>query len=331
MKTNYVLYLVALLMMACGERPMQELETVSSKESPVKEDSEPTENATELSDRQMEAMRQKCEAYYASMNVHDSVRIAYLERILADNKSKLTVNNRRFLTQLKQEFSNSNPKQPRLTIEQVLFPVFRIPNQEPGIIGHPVPDKDLLTEYTDLSAEKALLNRRLKNRAVSADTANLQHFPEVLDSLYPAGKPRIHLYTTKTTRKSRVQDLGHYVSTCSEYYHYTFDRQALQSEDKVLFASRLPLDLTYESNPAFDTWYRSNLIPECADCPDSHNEARSVAKLTGVENLYFMYADAFPDNRELDTPLRALVAKGENGKWLYLWYSDIDNYGCSCL
>lgn len=325
MKINNLLLALSLMLSACGEQPFQELVAAPNAEA-----TEQTDTAAALTDEEMEAMRQKCEAYYASMNIHDSVRVAYLDRILADKKSKLTENNRRFLMQLKQEFSGSKSPETKLTIEQALFPVFRIPNQKVGIIGQPVPDMQQPMEYTDLSVEKALLNRRISDRELTNPT-RLAHFPEVLDSLYPAGKPQIYLYTTKTQRKSRVRDLGHYQSECSEYYHYTFDEQGLKAGDEVLFASRMPLDLTYENNTAFDAWYRSGLMPECADCPSSHDRAISVAKLTGTEDLYFMYADAFPNNKELHTPLRALVAKGENGKWLYLWYSDIDNFGCSCL
>ncbi|MBX0332437.1 hypothetical protein K3G39_04225 [Pontibacter sp. HSC-14F20] len=326
MKTNYVLYLVAMLLLACNEQPVQELATASTSEAAPS-----TETTAELTDEQMEAMRQKCEAYYASLNVHDSVRVAYLDRILTEHPSKLTTKNRRFLTQLKQDFITSTPKQPRLTIEQVLFPVFKIPNQPLGIIGQPVPDMDRPNEFTDVSAEAALLQKWVgPDRANSAGTP-LVHYPELLESVYPSGKPQVYLYTTNTARTSQIKELGYYQSECSEYYHYTFDEQVLQSGDEVLFASRLPLDLTYENNPAFDSWYRSNLIPECADCPSSHDKAITVAKLTGTDDLYFMYADAFPDNQELHTPLRALIAKGENGKWLYLWYSDIDNFGCSCL
>lgn len=322
MKTNYVLYLAALLLMACGEQQLKD---------PAAAAEQPSETSTQLTEEEMEALRQKCEAYYAGLNVHDSVRIAYLDKILADRKSKLTENNRRFLTQLKQGFTTSTSKQPRLTIEQALFPVFRIPNQPLGIIGQRIPDMDRPDEFTDLSAEAALLQKWVGPDWSNSDGTHLVHYPELLESIYPAGKPQVYLYTTKTTHTSRIKELGYYQNECSEYYHFTFDEKALQSADEVLFASRLPLDLTYESNPSFDTWYKSNLLPECADCPSSHDQAKTVAKLTGTGNLYFMYADAFPDNQELHTPLRALVAKGEDGKWLYLWYSDIDNFGCSCL
>ncbi|SIR25666.1 hypothetical protein SAMN05421545_2962 [Pontibacter lucknowensis] len=322
-----MLYLiVALLLLACSEKRVQEL-TATSTAEPVK----PTEVAGALTEEEMEDLRQKCEEYYASLTVHDSVRIAYLDRLLADKGRKLTANNRQFLMQLRQQFANSDPKQPRLTIEQALFPIFRIPDQRLGIIGQPVPDMGWPMEYTDLSAEKALLSKWVDLEKGYLDSTRMLHFPEALNLLYPAGKPRFYLYTTKTTGQSRVQDLGHYQNECADYYHYTFDEQALQTGDEVLFASRLPLDLTYENNPAFDSWYRSKLMPDCADCPSSHDKAISFAKLTGTENLYFMYADAFPSNRELYTPLRALVAKGENGKWIELWYSDIDNFGCSCL
>ncbi|WP_299989718.1 hypothetical protein [uncultured Pontibacter sp.] len=326
MKINYVLYLVALLLTACGDKPVQELPATATADT-----TQSVEVAIELTDEEMEDWRQKCEDYYASLYVHDSVRVAYLDRLLADKKSRLTANNRQFLMQLRQQFINSNPKQPRLTIEQALFPVFRIPNQRAGIIGQPIPDMERPMEYHDLSAEKVLLSSRPGYQKGYFDSTRLVHFPELLDSLYPTGKPQVFLYTTKTTRKSRIQDLGHYQNECSEYYHYTFDEQALESGDEVLFASRFPLDLTYENNPAFDSWYRSKLMPDCADCPSSHDKAVSFAKLTGTENLYFIYVDAFPNNRELHTPLRALVAKGENGAWLKLWYSDIDNFGCSCL
>ncbi|SIT84840.1 hypothetical protein [Pontibacter indicus] len=322
MKTNYLLYLAAVLLLACGEQQVKDPDVAAEK---------PIETSVQLTEEEIDTLRQKCEAYYAGLHVHDSVRIAYLDKVLADRKSKLTENNRRFLTQLKQDFTTSTPKQPRLTIEQALFPVFRIPDQPLGIIGQRIPDMDKPEEFTDLSAEAALLQKWVGPDWANNNGTRLVHYPELLESVYPAGKPQVYLYTTKTTRKSRIKELGFYQSECSDYFHYTFDAQSLQEGDELLFASRLPLDLTYENNPAFDSWYKSNLLPECADCPSSHDQAKTVAKLTGTENLYFMYADAFPDNQELHTPLRALVAQGDDGKWLYLWYSDIDNFGCSCL
>jgi hypothetical protein len=52
--------------------------------------------------------------------------------------------------------------------------------------------------------------------------------------------------------------------------------------------------------------------------------------MAGTDNLFFIYADTFPLNTELDTPIRGLVIR-VNSKLIYIWAEELDLFGCSCL
>ena len=65
--------------------------------------------------------------------------------------------------------------------------------------------------------------------------------------------------------------------------------------------------------------------------PTLKAESIDFGFLLPTVNLYFIYADTFPINNELDTPSRALILINRENEIIYLWYDEIDLFGCSCL
>ncbi|GAB2775483.1 hypothetical protein GCM10010465_22460 [Actinomadura fibrosa] len=61
------------------------------------------------------------------------------------------------------------------------------------------------------------------------------------------------------------------------------------------------------------------------------DKRKTFARVKGTNNLFFAFADTFPINNELDTPSRALILVNEKDELIYLWYEEIDLFGCSCL
>jgi hypothetical protein len=336
MKSNFWLLLIALAFAACSENERTVADTdypQTAQEFPKPETAQDSVSKAKLSDKELAALQKKCEEYYEAQIIPGAIVLEHLDEILSVRNTQLTANNRRFLTQLRQELANPDARQAALTIERTLFPVFKLKEGEVGIYGFPIPDLKDREVYSDISPERALL---LKTDHFKGDDPGqyknkLVHYPQVLQARYPKANPEIYLYTTKTTKRSSIKDFGFYEGECSEYYHYTFDTENIAPSDQLLFASRMPIDLIYENNAAFDDWFRSGFVPECDDCPHSFNLAKTYAKVKGTDDLYFMYADTFPLNDKLETPYRTLLLKGKDGKGIYLWSAFVDNVGCSCI
>jgi hypothetical protein len=164
------------------------------------------------------------------------------------------------------------------------------------------------------------------------DLGKLKFYPMVLDSMYKStSKPTINYYKINGTGTTKITELGSYFDECLEFYLYSLDTTSISKSDKILFSSPLKLDLIFESNPTVDSIIRSDYKKECLDCPNSNQYQKTFARIEGSDNLFFVYADTFPINDELDTPSRALVYRNKENEIIYLWYEEIDFFGCSCL
>lgn len=126
-------------------------------------------------------------------------------------------------------------------------------------------------------------------------------------------------------------ELASYEDECLEYFEYLIDTTSISLEDKVLFSSPYVIDLVFENNPEVDLLLQKDYREDCVDCPNSTKFQRSFARISGTNNLYFVFADTFPLNNKLDTPSRALILINHKNEVIYLWYDEIDLFGCSCL
>lgn len=267
-----------------------------------------------------------CEKYWTNRFPNDTLRVEYINKIISENKEKLTNINIDFLTSLK------NFNQSDLVINNALFPIFRLSNSEIGVLAFPtykVEDNSLIPT----SNEMLLIEKydTITNNSIE-HYGKIRFYPQVLNSVYAEEeKPTINYFTTNKTGKTKIKDLGKYIDECLEYFEYSFDTTNISISDKIIFGSPFKIDLIYENNSKIDLLLKNDNFKGCLDCPNSMQLQKSFARIKGTDNLYFVYADTFPINNELDTPSRALILIKENNEIVYLWYDEIDLFGCSCL
>lgn len=303
----------------------EEKSEVSIQREAIIETNDPIEENITQKDEAKNSLTE-CEKYWSLRFPKDSVKQNYLDRIILKNPNGLTDNNKRFVSALK------NQDNSKLAIDNILFPIFRLSEDEIGIFSFPK-YKQVDGKFIDISRETALVENfnEINENAINHYKKTV-YYQQVLDSLYTnQEKPIIRYYTTSTSKSAQIKDLGIYTGECIEYYQYSFDTTNLSENDKVLFGSTLDIDLVYESNPKIDSLLKNQVKKECLDCPSSSHLEKTFAKLQGTDNLYFIYADTFPLNNELDTPSRGLILLNEHDNIVYLWYDEIDLFGCSCL
>lgn len=266
-----------------------------------------------------------CEQYWNSRFPSDSLKAHYIDKILYENQ--VPENNRRFLNALKNEPPDN------LAYENVLSPIFRLSEEEIGILAFPK-YKSVDNRLIPISKEMDLIE---KFDTIEGNTiehfGKIRYYPTLLNSLFKGKpKPTVNYYTAKKSGSTQILELGVYVEECLEYFEYSIDTANISIKEKVLFSSPFVIDLVFENYPEVDLLLKADYKEECLDCPSSTKLQKSFAKIEGTENLYFVYADTFPINNELDTPSRALVLiNEETNEIIYLWYNEIDLFGCSCL
>ena len=144
-------------------------------------------------------------------------------------------------------------------------------------------------------------------------------------------RPEIKYYLKDGKGITKIKELGVFLDACLEYFEYSIDTTEISINDKLLFGSKYDIDLIFENNPFVDSLIQNSVIDECLDCPNSLKKQKTFARLGGIENLYFVFADTFPINNKIKTPSRALIFVNESNEIIYLWYDEIDLFGCSCL
>ncbi|RRO13359.1 hypothetical protein [Flavobacteriaceae bacterium 14752] len=268
--------------------------------------------------------KDECSKIWQSSFPKDSLKVSYIVDVMS--KNQLSHNNLKFLNALK------NKKAHELAFNNALSPVFRRSNTEIGVFAFPK-YKMVDNAFVRDSKEFKLINKvdSIDNMSVNFNP-KLEFYPEILDSIFRnKPKPQINYYTTKRHGSTKIEDLGAYLGECLEYYEYAFDTTQISNNDKVLFSSPYKIDLVYENNEKIDAILKNNPLNECHDCPHSKAYQKTFAKIQGTDNLYFVYADTFPINNQLDTPLRALIFVNQDNEIIYLWYEELDLFGCSCL
>ena len=315
----------------------------TQENSNVKEVSEATSHAKEteaqpadepLSEESRQELVRECEAYWAERKKLNARKADYFEKnVLAKALAtpEVSEQNRKFLLDLKVYLRQSVAERSELLApRQLLFPIFKLNKDELGIVGLPAYD---YTNHSliDISEESRLLSQhQTKTDVVPHTETEVVFHKAIADSLFKQLDRVVYTFTAQKPVKTQLQHFGSYTGECLEYYLYQLDAKPFDSQDKVMFGSRYNLNLTYKNHPEIDKLYKEQSRPQCADCPNSDEFTTTFANLTGVEDLYFTYADTFPLNNQLNTPSRGLVMKMDD-KLVYLWYAEVDLVGCSCI
>lgn len=271
-----------------------------------------------------ESNQTDCEKYWKNRFPNDSLKANYIIDIISNNE--LTENNLKFLKALKKK------KQDLMAFKDVLSPIFRLSNTEIGILTFPQ------YSYINDKLIPASIETELIKKFDSVTGNKMEHFGEIkyypmlLNSVFNKNaKPTINLYTTNQIGSTKILELGSYIDECLEYFIYSVDTTNISVNDQLLFSSPFLIDLIFEKYPKVDLLLQNEYKEECFDCPSSATFQKSFAKLKGTNNIYFVYADTFPINDKLDTPSRALILINEKEEIIYLWYEEMDLFGCRCL
>ncbi|WP_162054159.1 hypothetical protein [Pontibacter pamirensis] len=331
---NYTLCLLIIYFaFSCKQKETQPdldaIETAMGKETPAAADS--TYKAAEEAN---EALIRECSAYMEEWEELNATKAAFYTTVVLPKalaNPELTEQNKAFLLALETYLNQSVVEAHAVpTTEQLLFPIFKLEEKELGIFGFPAYDHTS-ESFIDISVEnKILTSSRLTATIDSTAIGEVVFHTELADSLFTNTDQTFTAFTTGRKVQTKVVNFGSYAGECLEYYNYLIDSQPFKSTDKVLFGSRYNLDLAYRNYPAIDAQLQRQVKKVCEDCPNSREHEKTFAALKGVDDIYFTYADTFPLNNELETPLRGLVMK-MGSKVVYLWYAEVDLFGCSCL
>lgn len=266
-----------------------------------------------------------CPKYYSLLNKLSEINQPLTDSIVLSLTSKGNKLNQNQL------FLNSLIEKPidtiSITIEKSISPIFHSLENKLGIYNSSENKSgdDKLLENTNY------LKQLMKVRNISSMMGELVSYKKVIDSLYENGKS-INLYSTSKKHKAYITEFAFRDDECTPYYFYECELvDSAPDNEYFLFASNYEIEINYENNIEIDKLINNQYPNICADCPSSFNHQKTFAKLNGFENLYFTYAiEPNLDIDKTDTPLRTLVYV-KNDTIIYLWSSEIDMFGCSCL
>lgn len=281
---------------------------------------------------QVDKHQLECMAHWDSIMRKDSLKVDYfIQHIMPDTlDADMPTSNKIFLQALNISLSKDfqeNAKQS--IIEYPLSPILKIEGQL-GVFKEPEygtidgGTMDITKEY-----EQLLASGYFKTREFGND--EWIYFPKIFNALMDGKSKELYIYTDRDVKKSPLVNFGFYDNECTPVYIYSFNTKPFKKDDHILFASPYLLELEYGTYPDVDFSIHKQYRRDCQDCPHSNHISKSFAKLKGTNDLYFMYADSFPDNRKVDYPYRSLVMKMNDGYFVDLWYDGMDTFGCSCL
>lgn len=321
MRNNLIILITIFLLSSC-KNSTQEKKILTQEISNISENQKIEKNSKEYKIENKE-QQTDCDKYWERRFPDDSLKTKYINEIISNNS--LTENNINFLNALKPE------NEDKLAFKKVLSPIFRLSNSEIGILSFPK-YKQVGNRFVQFSKEMDLIEKYGRKEYDMDNFGKIKFYPMILDSVYEQkSKPIINYYAVNKIGSTQIKDLGEYYSECLEYYEYSIETTNISINDKLLFSSPFEIDLIFENNHKVDSLLENDYKKECYDCPNSTKLQKTFARLKGTNNLYFVYADTFPINNELDTPSRALILINKENEIVYLWYDEIDLFGCSCL
>lgn len=328
---NIVLICIILFIFSCSSKQEKTKTKTTKKEKKQTvqnvESKKPDSSLQQIESKEEteeEGSQNNCDEYFKKRFPKDSAKARLIDQIISLNFDSLSPSNLKFLKAIKTQEKD-------LAFKHALNPIFRLKEDELGIVFYPK-YKRTETALISLSKEPELIEKHdtLDNEMVFFMN-EMRFHPQILDSIYAdKEKPQIYYYTPSRMDSARIKDLGKFYGECLYYHEYSIEDSLINLNDSLLIASSLKLNLDFEGDSKVDSLIAASYDESCFDCPASEYLLKSFAQLEGVDNLFFSYADSFPINDELETPARALIYVQED-EFIYLWYSEVDLFGCSCL
>ncbi len=123
-----------------------------------------------------------------------------------------------------------------------------------------------------------------------------------------------------------------YRDECTDFFIYRIaGDSAAWTQEALMFASPFEPALEFGNYPEVDSLLSAHYPDICNDCPNSWEYQRTFARLKGLEEIYFSYAEEPGKGLdEVDTPLRAAFYVRDS-LVIPLWEEYTDRFFCSCL
>lgn len=269
-----------------------------------------------------------CESYWAISAPELEERIKLLTAIL-ESKHELSVENKKFLQGVLNELKR-NPSSDTLllTIDKPIYPIYRLTSDKIGVLGF-MNSQDFNGTWEEYAKEHEVVKDNFAYQSIDS-LGKLCYFPEEFSELFNDAPPSFYWYSTKKKSRSTFTNLAYLGDDCISYFQYDFKMSESDAKENILFGSKYALDLEFNSFPEIDKAFKKQFAEGCSGCATNYPDQKSFAKILGVENLYFVYADQFPLNSKLAKPSRSLVLKKGNGEVVTLWTIELDLAGCGC-
>ena len=213
-------------------------------------------------------------------------------------------------------------------MQKPILPVFKIYEEQYGIIVSPFyvctgePGK---TRCDEVTYEKTLIKNVQRDAFIQGE-AYLAWYPEVFKN--KIGSHNLYLFTLSATHLTKTVNFGEYGGDCLEYYKYELNPVP---EGNALFVSPFQIELTRERNLEVEQAHRRQTRTDCYDCRSEYEPIVSLARLTGVPDLFITYTDTFKTDDQYLYPSRSIVIMLPNGKIATIWQETVDLFGCACL
>ncbi len=286
---------------------LNDVPTQEKRERPVKKEINPS----------LDSLRQVCKLYFNTRDSLMTLRTKYFEEHILSQAKSTTESNREFLSALHKELKMDWDTLRGLPFyERLLLPVFRLDSGRRKMIELPYQTFNLIVD--------------LGIRGYSEESSQVHVFPDVFDSLTNHVNMFFYAFSDERLFNVSLNSVEYHPSECFEHIAMGIENDLLTNDDRIVFMSKFPLELNFQSLSEVDARWSQQYQYHCYDCQFKFEPRVTFATLSGIEGLYFMYADSWPLNTEHDLPHRSLVMDMD-GYLVDLWYEEVDLFGCSCL
>ena len=224
-------------------------------------------------------------------------------------------------------------------LSKLFYPIYRLRDNMTSIVSYDYLENRILTEALKEEGIKVTPNSLLhKSKNINIIDTTFSKYEQIyyykkLDTLKTLKKldNTFQAIGLESFTSLKVKDVGFLIGECLEFITYKIDQQEIPKGMELVIGSSEELVLEFENNKYLDELHKKTYEESCYDCTYNYEQQISFAKLSGVKDLYFCYADSFPINNEYNYPSRSLTMIMNDTSIVDLWFKNIDLFGCSCL